>query len=773
MKNTLDKITKISLYLLVFLLPLWFLPWTSNVLDFNKQALLVFLVFLSLFSWLLKSLIEGKISLNVSRFNIPVIIFLLISGIGTFVSTYRYASFWGWPLNITSSFLTTLSFALLYFLLVNIFQKREVFWLLFLLVLSSFLVALFGSLQLFGKFLLPFDFARLASFNTIGTVNSLGIFLAALLPLVLTFFFISKRFIRFLLGIFTLLVLGTLFIVNFWVAWLLLLIGSTVVLVFGISRRENFKSSWLTLPMVFLVVAIFFGVVRLGIPGLPTTPLEISPSQRTSFNIVRRALKEKPLLGSGPGTFVYNYSKFKPETINQTVFWSVRFSAGASDILDKLVSTGILGFVSFLGILGVFLALALKGLIKRKKKKKQKEKSVPIKSVPKKTQLYDWILSLGIFASWLSIMGGMFLYPANICLRFLFWVLSSCFIILIDSRMKSWVLETSSVTSTLISFLFILILIMGLGLFFMEGQRYVAEIRYQQGIRAWQRGDNTEATRYLSSAISHTGGAQDNYWQALSQIYLAMIREQLEKEASPEVISQAITPLVQNSINSAKTATDAAPQNVANWIVRGFVYRQLINVIEGVDKWAITSYKQALLLEPVNPHIHTELGRVYLTKGEIEKSKEQFQRALELKSDYSPARFQIANIYVIEDKIEEAIKEMEDVKRENPLDIGVSFQLGFLYYSDEKFEKAKAEFERAISLNINYSNARYFLGLIYDKEGKKMEATLQFERIAKLNPDNAEVPKILANLKAGRPALEGITPAQPPIEEKPEEVLEK
>ena len=61
------KISKISIYLLVFLLPLFFLPWTVSVLDFNKQLLLILLVFISLLCWLLKSLQEGKINLNWSR----------------------------------------------------------------------------------------------------------------------------------------------------------------------------------------------------------------------------------------------------------------------------------------------------------------------------------------------------------------------------------------------------------------------------------------------------------------------------------------------------------------------------------------------------------------------------------------------------------------------------------------------------------------------------------------------------------------------------------
>jgi len=126
----------------------------------------------------------------------------------------------------------------------------------------------------------------------------------------------------------------------------------------------------------------------------------------------------------------------------------------------------------------------------------------------------------------------------------------------------------------------------------------------------------------------------------------------------------------------------------------------------------------------------------------------------------------------MEGKTEEAIEKMETAKQLSPFDVGLAFQLGVLYYSDKQFDKAKVEFERAISLNENYSNARYFLGLIYDRENKKSEAISQFEKIAELNPDNEEVKQILANLKAGKEALKGVTPTQPPIEEKPAEQLE-
>jgi tetratricopeptide (TPR) repeat protein len=777
MKNILDKITKVSIYLLVFILPIFFLPWTANVLDFNKQVLLLFLVFLSFFGWLLKSLLEGKISLNLNLFNIPVLIFLVILGIGTFFSAYRYGSFWGWPLDIATSFLTIFGFALLYFLIINLFKKEEIFGLLLTLVFSSFLAVLFGAFQIFGKFLFPFGFAKLTSFNTIGTVNSLGIFAALLLPLIISLIFISKKLMKILLFIFGLLTLILIILVNFWAVWISLLIGIVVILTFGIARREIFEAKWLTLPMFLLVLSLCFGIFKVPIPGLPATPLEIYPSQGATFDIAKKTLMaEGPtsfLFGSGPSTFIYDYSKFKPETINQTVFWGVRFSSGASEILDKLATTGLLGLISFLGILAVFFWLAFKGLMK--------PPTTLSEGVVEKGNSAGWwqsgggwIFGLGIFASAFAAMASLFFYPANLSLNFLFWIFTASFIVFTESKVKTWELKPSSLANIGVSFLFLFILILGIGLFFLEGQRYLAEVRYLQGIRAWQAGDNQKAMNYILSAISHTGGSQDNYWRDLSQVYLLKINEELQrKDISQEELKKVIPPLVSNAINSSKSATDVSPKNVENWSVRGFVYRQMINISEGADEWAIKSYEEAKKLEPTNPYIFTELGQVYLAKNEKEKAREQFQKALELKSDYAPARFQIALIYVGENKISEAIGEMENAKRGSPLDVGVAFQLGLLYYNDKQYDKAKAEFERAVGLNENYSNARYFLGLIYDKEGKKPEAISQFEKIAQLNPDSEEVKKILVNLRAGKSALEGITPAQPPIEEKPSEVLKK
>ena len=208
---------------------------------------------------------------------------------------------------------------------------------------------------------------------------------------------------------------------------------------------------------------------------------------------------------------------------------------------------------------------------------------------------------------------------------------------------------------------------------------------------------------------------------------------------------------INNAISSAVKATTLNPQNASNWIIQGSICRNLIALKDWAGTWAIESYKKALTLEPTNPFIYMEIARTYITEVDflrgqedqeeqeqiadyLNKAIEAYNKAIELKPNYSLAHFEIALVYDRQGKTAQAI----------------------------------AEFARAVALDSNFSNARYFLGLLYDGEGNKTAAIEQFEKIAELNPDNELVKQILANLKAGKPALESpeLGPSeQLPIEE--------
>jgi tetratricopeptide (TPR) repeat protein len=747
-----QKISKVLIYLLVFLLPIFFLPFTLDPLNFSKQNLLVIFVLIILFIWLLKLFLLGKTEINLNFLNIPILVFLLTYALSTIFSLFRRGSFWGWPLNLSQGFLTLLFFVIFYFLVSNILNKKaEIFRLFLVFVTSIFLATIFAIFQIL---------VRNSYFNTIGTPNSLTIFLAILLPLTILLAIISKKLVRWFLAIYSISFFFFIILVNFSLAWVTLIAGTSILLIFGLlTLKRTDQFGLVFFPILIIILALFFLTFKVSWPKVQL-PAEVYLNQKSELEIAKNTLKglKNLFLGTGPSTFVFDYSQFKPIEINQTSFWAWRFSSGASEIQDKLITSGILGLLSLFFIFGTFFRFGFKNLFSQE----------------------DNLFYLGIFASFFGVVFSQFLSPINFSLLFIFWLILASFSSL-NPKMKT--LFFSARSSFILATFLVLIFLSGISLSFILVKNYFAELRYSQGLNVWQKGELNQAINFLERAV-YLNPNSDNYLQYLSQLYLIKLNQSL---ASGQTLPQS-QEIIFQSLDLTKKATEISPKNVANWDARGFIYRNLIGLSGEAENWAIESYQKAMELEPKNPYIFNEIGLVYLAKADLltkaggeEKeilenlnlAKDNFQKAIELKLDYAPAHFQLAMIYQREGKTEEAIAKLEETKLIAPFDAGLAFQLGILYYNKNQLEKAKAEFERAVGIDENYSNARYFLGLIYDKEGKKDLAIEQFEKIEKLNPENLEIKSILANLREGKPALEGINLTQPLIEEKPQERLEK
>ena len=88
-------------------------------------------------------------------------------------------------------------------------------------------------------------------------------------------------------------------------------------------------------------MAEFFMVFQVSLPGAPRTiTVEVSLSQGATWNVAKSTLQERALFGGGPGTFVLQYAQYRPAELNQTVFFGTRFTSGASEILNWLVTKG-------------------------------------------------------------------------------------------------------------------------------------------------------------------------------------------------------------------------------------------------------------------------------------------------------------------------------------------------------------------------------------------------------------------------------------------------
>ncbi len=173
--EALNKIIKYGLYLLVFLFPLWFLPLTTSPLVINKQMLLAVFSFLLLIFWMIKIIISGKVSLNWGKLSLMIFLLLIVIGICTLFSSAKIQSFWGMDFNPDTLFSFVL-YAIIFFLFANLINQESLLPALWTFLASAGTLSFLFLIQIL-KPIFPWDFAQSSSFNLIGSVQLLSVFL--------------------------------------------------------------------------------------------------------------------------------------------------------------------------------------------------------------------------------------------------------------------------------------------------------------------------------------------------------------------------------------------------------------------------------------------------------------------------------------------------------------------------------------------------------------------------------------------------------------------
>lgn len=779
-----DWVIKGGLYLLAFLTPIFFLPFNVNVLELNKQLLLVVFCLILLIAWLGKMIAQGQMELKKSWLNIGLVLFAIFSLVSGILSKNLYLGLVGSGGVIGESFFSLAALLIIFFVLVNnIKDRKEMINLAFVLICSGLLAGLYGAFQLAGKFLLPWDFAKVANFNTVGSVNSLEIFLASLLVLAAVLFTENETALwrQIFYGAAAFLFLIMVLSINFANVWWVLLVVAVIIVSLGIINRGQISQFRLILPMLILAFTVLMLLpLRLNIFTWFTVPSEVAPSWSASIDIDKQILKEKPIFGAGPGAYSYAYGLYRDKELNQTDFWNVRFNQGISKIVSQPVTLGIAGAAAWLIAVIGFLFFGLFALIRRRGK--------------------NWPLSLAMFSSWFVLAFSQFLYGTNLTLEFAFWfLLGLSFLCLKTLTAKggeedettiakipamSASFDRTSPFASLLSFAFVVVLVLTISVLYLGGSYYYADILYQKGVTLVNaKNDLDGGTLKIKDAVM-LNPYNDLYLRTLSQAALQKVTQEIAKPQSAQRDAN-VQNLIATAINIGKRSTDLAPLNVDNWIQRAAIYRAVIGYLSGAEQWAFDAYNEASKLEPQNPAYYYELGRTYVLSSDLlaqaaqknkeaaakqqdylVKAEEALKKSIEAKPDYAQALFELAMVYSRTGQTNEAIANMVKTRNLYPQDIGVGFQLGLLYYKKSDWNSAKAELERSLLIDENYSNARYFLGLVYDQLGNKAAAIEQFAKVESLNPDNQDVKVILANLRAGKPAISQVPtqPSQVPIQ---------
>ncbi len=775
----LGKIIDGSVILVAVLTPLWFLPVTLDVLELNKQTLLVGLTMIAVIAWVAKALLERSFSLARSWLHLVVLFFLIGYKLISFFSVDWYLSFVGNVGQMQWAFATIAALVLLYFVLVNRFRTAgNVYDLVLWFLLGSGLAGLYGLLQMAGIHLFGNSGITASNaFNTLGTANALAVYMVVptVIAASLTVLGCRERTCVLARGnwvssfwqgvIWATLILGLLVsvVVDFWVVWAGLLFGMVLVVVIPFLRTRRFgQPVMLAVPTVLAVVAVLLLLFRT--PLNLNVPSEVSPSAMHSWNIARQVLRDQPLFGSGPGTWIYDYAKYRSVSVNVSQFWTIRFERGLSAFLTMLATLGLIGTTLWLLLVISAIAKSAHHLV---------------------TERNDdaWQAYLTVFVGWATTVFLAFFYNYNVAHHVAFWFLLGLLGILVTRERWTWDSRHGWVTSVL-SVAFIVLAVGAISVTWLAGQRLVADAKYSQAVRAFQRGDAIEdSIGSLESAVS-LNKLNDVYYRNLSQALLVKVARDMQQEPTEELAKQVNTH-VAKAVEAAKQATEISPANVDNWSNLAIVYQAIASFTRGADEFAIRHYSDALEREPNNPVFMNEIGKLYVLrsdayrtllnspeqaardeaeaniKSELDKAAEWFNNAITTKPDYAAAHFNLGLVYERQGNLKDSIRKLEEVLGVNPQDIGVAFQLAILYYRDGNSDASRQLFEQIVQAEPNYANARWFLSSVYEEQGLYDLAIEQVKEVKKTNADNPAVDQRLADLEQKR--AEGARPTPQPL----------
>lgn len=750
--NALAKKLWLLLPVFVFLLPVFFVPVEGISLYVGKVALLatglvaVFAVFLSTI------LSTGAVEIPRAKYLIPIGVFAVAVLVASIFSGSIKDSIMGTTFDLgTSGSLIMLVFSL-FVTLVAVRSLRTVSNTVLAFIYSAVALAVY---TLFGTFVGPYLPAATASriplFLSGGAIDSAIIFGAAAIAAlcVLNMSETSKR-TKIILYIFIAYAMAFIGATNFTPAIIVLGLVSLIFFVYVLSWSVGHGGSGderkMSLPsLIILMVSVIFILSGTGIGNylskmMKIQTIEIRPNFETTMDLTLASWQKNVAFGVGPNRFAEFWALHKPIEINQTQFWNTDFYSGSGFIPTIAITTGLVGLLSFLAFIAMYLTSGVKAIFAQA----NASRSRYLATTSFLVSLYLWIV--------------LFLYPPSIVVMALAFIFTGLFTATLAPQGIISLWKTNIFSNPKTNFLAVLsiviLLIMSVAGGYFVWERAIASVIFERGALGYQKGGDIGAVR--ESTARAIGMVQsDIYWRGLTEISLLDLGRVLSGVTDQSQMTDAIRAeaqaLIADSVESGKKAVEIDGSNFQNWFALARVYEVLAsNGIEGALENARANYAEAALRSPNNPSVPLAIARLDALSGKTDDARANIGRALELKGNYTDAYYTLAQLEVAVNNIPGAIRSVEAAAVIDPNNSGLYFQLGLLKYNQKDFAGAASALGRAVALVPDYANAKYFLGLSYYQIGRKEEALKQFEEISATNPDNQEITLILSNMKAGR-----------------------
>lgn len=658
MKNALaDRIDNIIFFIILFttaLVPLLFSTQFSEYYEIPKISVIIFASLATLILWSVSCILRGKIIFTHTPLSLPLGIMLVVVVISTILSPIKWVSVFGNFPRMHDSMAAWIAYIVIFLISASFIRSvKQIKFLTYTLLFSSSLLCLVT--------LINFIFPNLGWFKIISRVTLAGspfstlslilmLYPAILLPVLsrsspLHKVFSHKVLSQVLLALFTTTLLLT---ANSSLLFILGLIFVISLVVIKQSLIESIKR--VALPV--LISLFIFGlswIPKIGAIDNPlynrrvSFPKEITLDNQTAWKVAISTFRDHPLLGSGPGTYLFDFTQNKPAEFNQTRYWNIRFDNSSNEFLHILTTLGGLGEIALILLVGSIVIFAYQSLfITNKDEKSGLSQFLAISALVGVGLLFihvSTIVSMLTLLILLAMLMGMNKSGSKVS-DLIFGLKANKRITDLNLGDIGNIGEWMASVYFIVLFIFIPVLVLTILTTLKFLPILSADIEHQAGIAAASK-NGIEAFKHLSNARTINPHA-DIYHQDLAQLDLLIANKIIQDHTTEGSPSGTLTTqdktdvqnLIAQSIEEAKAGVNANPLNSQNWEIMGAIYRQLANVNQSALDWSVQSYLRAVAQDPHNPLLRLATGGIYYSAKNYDLAIRFFNDAVNLKPDY-------------------------------------------------------------------------------------------------------------------------------------------
>ncbi|MFW6107645.1 MAG: tetratricopeptide repeat protein [bacterium] len=153
----------------------------------------------------------------------------------------------------------------------------------------------------------------------------------------------------------------------------------------------------------------------------------------------------------------------------------------------------------------------------------------------------------------------------------------------------------------------------------------------------------------------------------------------------------------------------------------------------------LTLWSDCLAKNEKNPRAHNNLGNAYLRRGNLERARAEFKRAMELMPGVAEVHYNMGALHIKKEQYDRAVQHLEVAVKAKPEMARAHNALGSALALAERFEPAVKSFRRALELEPYFIQARNGLGNAYAGIGKYDRAIEQYQVVLAWGLESPEV----------------------------------